>query len=313
MAARLAPADAWDNALWPKDVQAQAGRSRAARALRSLGLRGGPARAAVRGFVRSRLLQHLDRSEEAAAEFTAARPLLRGCRWYYHGRLGELLVKGGRMRKAAAHLRRASALDPSKARPRCWRAEALYWLGDARGAARGFDEAVRCEPDNAGVAAWRGQFLLWAGRYAEAARALEGALSLDPRYAWAHAWLGAARMLSGDPVRGLSDIERGLSLDPRDLEGRLYRAECLLRLGRRAAARRELAAAARLEPHRPWLHVLRALDAAESGRPQAALGAYRRARALMPDRLPELERPDAKGLKAVVASFYGCRVYRPVR
>ncbi|MBI5594542.1 MAG: hypothetical protein HY928_00485, partial [Elusimicrobia bacterium] len=147
MAAERAPADAWDNALWPRDIRAQAGRAAAARALAGLGrVRSRPA---VRAFARSRLLQHLDRAEEAAAEFRAAAPLFKGCPWYFHGRLGELLVKAGRMRRALAPLARAARLAPGQARPLCWRAEALYGLGDPRGAARGFAAARLREPRNA--------------------------------------------------------------------------------------------------------------------------------------------------------------------
>ncbi|MBI5597327.1 MAG: hypothetical protein HY928_14635, partial [Elusimicrobia bacterium] len=66
-------------------------------------------------------------------------------------------------------------------------------------------------------------------------------------------------------------------------------------------------------PGRPWLHLLRALHEASGGRPAAARGAYARARALMPGRLPDLPSPDAASLGAVVEGFHGCRVYRPVR
>ena len=85
---------------------------------------------------------------------------------------------------------------------------------------------------------------------------------------------GEALAASGSLEQALEPLERALAIAPGRFWARLWRAECLRRLGRRKEAANDIAAARRLRPRSPWPYLIYGrpgdLDAAVARAPREA-------------------------------------------
>ncbi|MBI3297853.1 MAG: tetratricopeptide repeat protein [Elusimicrobia bacterium] len=311
-AARLDPANAWEHAAWPATSSAQAADSaspKRAAALRRVRAHGGAE--AVRRYILARLALTLDETREFSRHIEAAKSLFAGCPWFLECARGEAALKSGRFEAALAPLERAAALAPAQARPRLWRAEALYWLDRHPEAEASALDALRAAPAAAWARAWRGQLLLWLGRYGEAESELGAALAVDPGQGWAWGWRGAARALQGRHAPALKDLEHALSLDPADHEARLFLGEALALSGKLTAARGALDEALRRDPGQFWAWALRAWVKGRLGDEKGLLSDYKAARLHAPLLPPPADAARARAaLEALRAERRGNRTYR---
>ncbi|MDX6769351.1 MAG: tetratricopeptide repeat protein [Elusimicrobiota bacterium] len=118
-----------------------------------------------------------------------------------------------RYAEAAADLRRAARLAPSRGWVWAHLGRALDGVGDAAGAEKALDRAVSLSPASGWIRAWRGQFRSLRRRPG-ALEDLDAAVALDPSYPFSHAWRGGALRAAGRPAEAEAALRVSLGLLP---------------------------------------------------------------------------------------------------
>jgi serine/threonine protein kinase/Tfp pilus assembly protein PilF len=171
--------------------------------------------------------------------------------------LGTALLAEGQKERAEQALSRAVALDPG----RFWSWFALGLCHDQQGrhheAAADFAVCAVIAPGFAWPNVNRGLALTAAGRLTEARAAYDRALRDDPDLLAARVNRALCCLEQGDNLTALADLDRALALGHHEAPTLAARAEALARLGRRAEALRDFAAALRERPGDPILLVAR--------------------------------------------------------
>jgi Flp pilus assembly protein TadD len=196
--------------------------------------------------------------------------------------LAIVLLDQGQGAEAAAAARAAVAVEPGSAAAHLALARALAAVADSAGAEAAFEACLRLRPEDADAWVSYGTALYRSGAVERATWALHRALAIAPAHDLAHANLAALEGLRGEPEGALARLQRVLARRPDCVPARLnlahlmiqdhdgaaalaalpdppgfgsppaayaahwhaQRAAALLMLGRVAAARAEVAAAA---------------------------------------------------------------------
>ena len=173
----------------------------------------------------------------------------------YHNR-GRLAMEADEFAAAADMFRRGLALDADSTELRHALGLALYWMGDAAGAAAEFEETLRRTPGHAPSHLSLGIFLAQQRRYRDALTHFASAAEHDPARVEAH--VGQAEMLRnlGDLAASVAHWRRVVTLDPADAASWIEGAAALVALERYDEAREWLAEASERHPERPELREL---------------------------------------------------------
>ena len=150
---------------------------------------------------------------------------------------------------AAAYLRKAVALAPTRASPRHKLGTALFYLKDRTGAFQQFQEAVRLSPGFVGAHYALGVMHEEDAKYQQAIESYSAALKSDAAHVDARLGLANALRRSGQPGVSLSEYERVLRVDPGAARARFGYAVALIRLNRYREARDRLVEAMELHPN----------------------------------------------------------------
>lgn len=176
----------------------------------------------------------LDRATEAFEQAVAIEPAAE-----YEQALGEIQLQLGHATQAAAHLRRAIALDPARAGAHASLASAL--MGEVSGENLD-DPTPLAEPD----VSERNQRVQAAGRAALVE--LREAATLDRGLPRVYARMGAIFDILGQPEDALLAFQQAVEQDPADAAARLTLGSLLLQRRQNEQGVRELEEAARLAP-----------------------------------------------------------------
>jgi tetratricopeptide (TPR) repeat protein len=286
-------------------VLAMGGRGERALADFDAALKSRPRHGGLRAW-RAETLRKLGRTEEAVVEFDAALRLDPDYAFSWEAR-GRLRLAQGRPDLAACDLTRALTLNPRRNMAYAWRAQAWLACGRPRAAWKDLDACHPLNLETTWVAA--------PGLDRREAFRLE-VLQRAPRGRWAALARSRIAAVSGREAAALAPLAvAARGGDDASAWARAWLGWCLLRLGRRARAGRELAAAGkrlRSPLPRAWLGRLRA----EQGRLAEALelwsGALRSPRpALAEDYLRRAEtherlgEPEKAACDYEVAAAYG--------
>ena len=155
----------------------------------------------------------------------------------------------GEWAAAAAYLRRAVALAPTRASPRHKLGTALFYLGDRRGASEQFHDAIRLSPTFAAAHYALGVLHEEAGEYRQAIESFSAAVNAEPVHVDARLGLAHSLRRSGQLGPSLSEYERILKIDPGAVKARFGYAAALIRLNRYREAGDRLAEAIDLYPN----------------------------------------------------------------
>jgi len=131
-----------------------------------------------------------------------------------HYLLGLIALKQGQARKAAEHLSRAVAADPSQAVPRLALGRALEAQDSLNAAILQYRAVLAAEPDHAEANARLSDLLGRSGKLDEAVSLCRRALSTDPRHAEALCTLGALLHQKGEDAEAALCLERALEQRP---------------------------------------------------------------------------------------------------
>ena len=149
---------------------------------------------------------------------------------------------------AAAYLRKAVALAPTRASPHHKLGTALFYQKDRRGAFEQFQEAVRLSPSFAPAHYALGVMHEEAAEHQLAITSFSVAVRSDPASVDARLGLADALRRGGQLAASLSEYERVLSIDPGAVKARFGYAATLIRLHRYREARDRLVGAMDLHP-----------------------------------------------------------------
>jgi tetratricopeptide (TPR) repeat protein len=130
-------------------------------------------------------------------------------------RLGNCLLRLGRVEDAIAELRAAIRLDPGFAEAHNDLAGALVRLGDRDAAMPHLREAVRVRPDFAEARASLAGLLGRTGQWTEAAEQYRAVLQSQPSNAQVHFELAIALLNLRMPVQAVAELRESLRLQPR--------------------------------------------------------------------------------------------------
>jgi tetratricopeptide (TPR) repeat protein len=120
----------------------------------------------------------------------------------------------GEWTAAAAYLRKAVALAPTRPSPRHKLGTALFYLGDKRGAREQFHEALRLSPAFAASHYALGVLHQEAGEHVLAIQSFSAAIESEPTNVDARVGLVKALRRSGQPDRSNAELARLLRIDP---------------------------------------------------------------------------------------------------
>ena len=163
----------------------------------------------------------------------------------------DLAGNRGEWAAAAAYLRKAVALAPTRAAPRHKLGTALFYLGDRRGAFDEFHEAVRLSPAFAAAHYALGVMHEEGGDYRQAIESFSAAVESEPLHVDARLGLANALRRSGRLGPSLPEYERVLKVDPGAVKARFGYAAALIRLNRYVEAGNRLAESMDLYPNEP--------------------------------------------------------------
>lgn len=192
--------------------------------------------------------------------------------------------------KFAAEGKFAEALDAAKAVPETDKTylkaryvvgEMSLVLGDHDAAKEAFEAVVAKKPSAAALAGV-GRALLAAGDAAGAVAPLEKAVAADPRSAKIHAWLGLARVRSDAFGEGRKELDAAAKLDPADVEVVRAIVEDRLIASDPTGADKAIAALAKAKKDSPFGPFLQGLVLDKTGKYDEAIAAYQKAIALDP-------------------------------
>lgn len=163
----------------------------------------------------------------------------------------DLALRNGNPVAAVSLYEKVVRDDPDSARAHRNLGVARGQLGDLDGAVRDLQAAARLDPADGGVHQVLGEHLAQAGRAAEAEAAYREAVAREPAN-------GAAQLALAERLRASDRCDEALpfyaaavALLPTDGVARVQQTFCLVRLGRYAAARDDLAAAVANPPADP--------------------------------------------------------------
>jgi len=157
----------------------------------------------------------------------------------------------GEWADAAAYLRKAMALAPTRAAPHHKLGTALFYLGDRRGALDQFQEAVRLSPAFAAAHYALGVMHEEAGERRRAIESFSAAVAAEPLHVDARLGLADALRRSGQLEPSLAEYGRILQIDPGAVKARFGHAAALIRLKRYREASKRLVEAMDLYPNEP--------------------------------------------------------------
>ena len=150
--------------------------------------------------------------------------------------------------QAVPVLTKAVELRPDVLMPQYELGLSLSGTGDWEGSVPHFEAAVKKSPKwsalHFSLASAYGQ----VGRMKDARRELETALQLNPDDYRVNLVLGRMLTLEGSAAEGVTRLRKAAKLQPNDINAHLFLADAYDRLGQNANAKRERAAAKRLNP-----------------------------------------------------------------
>lgn len=194
--------------------------------------------------------------------------------------MAHLCLQRGRHSEAAAHARRALAVDPRHPGFLLLLADALRRAGDAPGAMETLRTALRVVPDNADVLANLGALLVEGERFEEAEHLLKKALGIVPGHPGILCNLATLLDRTGKVEEAVALYYKALAADSQFREARSNLGNSLLRLGRAEEAIPHYQAALSLAADDPgaWRSLATALR--KTGHPAEAADCLGRSLAL---------------------------------
>ena len=200
-----------------------------------------------------------------------------------HLYLGQLLLAGGDLDDAQAHIEAALRSFPAYAEAEYHLGTVWQRRGDAARAAGHMERAARIRPTYVEALNDLGLLRLELGDLPAAAAALERALELDPRFAVAHFNLAMVRRREGEGADAIRHLERAVSLEPSYADAQYWLAVMLDAAGNDVEAVRHLERAIRDRPDFVDAHNRLAAILQREGKPEEAAAHYRYALRLAPD------------------------------
>ena len=218
-------------------------------------------------------------SARPTANLEAYHEYLRG-RFFWNKRTPE------GFREAALHLRRAVELDPTYAQAHAGLADALMFMGGARGQidpqsrvhlqkALALDDTLAEAHASLGLLAMN---VDW--NWAEAEREFKRAIELNPNYATAHQWYGEFLAYMGRFDEAIAESERARELDPLSLIINTDLAKVLSLARRYDEAVTQFRATLKLDPEFAEAHGLLGLTHSLQGKHEEAVAEMRQIKGL---------------------------------
>ena len=192
--------------------------------------------------------------------------------------------------KLVAEGKFSEALDAAKAVPetattylkaRYVVGEMELLLGDPAAAKEAFETVVAKKPSAAALAGV-GRALLASGDLTGAAASLAKAVAADPKAARYHAWLGLARVRAQEYGEGRKELDAAAKLDPADVEVVRAIVEDRLIAEDPLGAEKTVAAFMKAKKDHPFGPFLQGLVLDKGGKYDEAIAAYQKAIALDP-------------------------------
>jgi tetratricopeptide (TPR) repeat protein len=171
-----------------------------------------------------------------------------------HASLGKVLLDGGRLDEAAAHLRTALVLQPNSWLAHLNLAMVLYRQRDFIGAEDHSRQVAAMAPDVADGHSNLGMALEVQGKLTAAEQAYREALRLAPSSAETRYNLANVLLAQGRAGEAVGELERCVTLKPEFVRARNNLAVALRRVGRRSEAVAQLEQAVRLDPSYATAH-----------------------------------------------------------
>ncbi len=168
---------------------------------------------------------------------------------YFHGNLGEIYRKVGRIEDAIACCRHALEIDPMYPEALNTLGAALHANGDLEEAEITLRRAIEFKPDFAPAHANLGNVLRTRGEPEKAIRAYGRALRRDPRLVGAYLALGGVLQAQGQVEEAVETYRRALEIAPKDAKIRSNLGVALQALDRAEEAVKYFREAAGLEPN----------------------------------------------------------------
>jgi tetratricopeptide (TPR) repeat protein len=214
------------------------------------------------------------------------------------GRMGVLLMAAEAVPAAEPFLSQAEALDPDEPRWPYYLGHLYRMKGDPQGAAAHFTRVLSLRPDDVPSLVWFGNLAIDQGHADAAVASFERALTLQPGLFAALFGLGRAALVSGAPQLAVTRFEAALAAEPRATAVNYPLAMAYRQVGRLDDAEARLRARGDAQPpladplmgelaeilRSPVVHEARGDRALARGQAAAAVGEFRQALALAPDR-----------------------------
>jgi Tfp pilus assembly protein PilF len=195
-------------------------------------------------------LQEAERTDEAAAEFSAALRLNPGSA-KTNVNLATLLMAKGKPDDAQTHFEQALRIEPDNAEYHSGYAYLLEQLGRDEQAAAECETAIRLAPRSALAHYSYGAFLEKHGKLEEAIAHYRQALQVDPRLVDAHIDLGSLLFEKGDLAEAKNHFHKASNLNPKLAQPHNYLGRVFMREGDAAQAVLQFEEALRLHPDFP--------------------------------------------------------------
>jgi len=162
-----------------------------------------------------------------------------------YAKLGESLIGLKQFKEALPPLRKAVELNPDSPVPHFQLAEAMVGSGDFAGAIPELESAVAKAPTFMDAHIFLETAYARSNRVPETIRECKIVLKLRPDHFGSYLILGRFLELSGDLQGAIPNLKKAATLEPKAPEPHLILADVYQRLGRKAEAAREQAAAER--------------------------------------------------------------------
>jgi predicted O-linked N-acetylglucosamine transferase (SPINDLY family) len=197
--------------------------------------------------------------------------------------LGSVLGEKKKFDDAAAALRRAIAVDPSRPLAHFNLANVLRWMGRYEQALAAIDAHLALKPGNAEALVLRGDSCIKLGRLDDALSSADRAIAAAPGYAEAHNARGNALAKLRRFVEAIASYDQAIGLNPRYAEAFHNRAIVRQEMGSDDGAFEDWRSAVALKPDytEAYCSLGNLLEA--QGRLEEALASFEHARALKPD------------------------------
>jgi tetratricopeptide (TPR) repeat protein len=195
-------------------------------------------------------LQEAERTDEAAAEFSAALRLNPGSA-KAHVNLATLLMAKGKLDEAQTHFEQALRIEPHNAEYHSGYAYLLEQLGRDEQAAAESEASVRLAPRSAQAHYSYGAFLEKHGKLEEAIAHYSQALQVDPRLVDAHIDLGSLLFEKGELAKAKDHLQKASNLNPKLAQPHNYLGKVFMREGDVTQAVSQFEEALRLHPDFP--------------------------------------------------------------